>query len=80
VLVVGRFFKIVVKGTFHAMSVVLRAMNDLMKAQNEFKNDVNGQYMLSQTGERELIRGKLIYHDYFEKPSYYKHEVEKTSK
>lgn len=60
----------------YSMGIVLRAMNDLMKGELLFKDDVIGQIMTSPTGARELIRGNLIYKDYMEKPLYYKKTVE----
>ncbi len=60
-----------VQAVSYAMGVVLRAMKDLMKAQSLFNVDTVGQYMTNLQGEKELIRGKLIYQDYSEKPSFY---------
>lgn len=60
-----------IQAVSYAMGVVLRAMKDLMKAQSLFNVDTVGQYMTNLQGEKELIRGKLIYQDYSEKPSFY---------
>lgn len=68
-----------IQGVNYAMAVVLRAMKDLLKAESLFKQDTEGQYMISPTGERELVRGKLIYQDYHEKPIYFKQKVEEQA-
>lgn len=68
-----------VESVSYAMAVVLRCMKDLLKAEDLFKNDTEGQYMVSPSGERELIRGKLIYQDYHEKPMYFKQKVEEQA-
>lgn len=60
-----------VQAVSYAMGVILRAMKDLMKAQSLFNVDTTGQYMTNLQGTKELIRGKLIYQDYSEKPSFY---------
>ncbi len=70
----------IVQGVTYATAVILRAMKDLMKAQALFNVDTQGQYMTNLQGQRELIRGKLIYQDYKEKPTVYLMNVQDNVK